>query len=285
LVRRTTLWIAASVGVALLGLSGFGIVLWRSVHVDQADAADARRRFEEIRHDFPSAPLIAWDAGGRLTRNAPRAARGPRPSQLHVLVYRLREERLVQADAPLWFYKIKGSAVNYALRGTGFDLAALGLTAVNHTMAGSLARSTGRLALVAVSVSAFAGAPVQVRHASIPFRIVAEGVDSRIDAHRELIIRMPGVWDFVWHKHSNSVPPAIDFRREIVIAIFGGRQSTPERALLISGVSEEDGSIVVRYREVNDRTRREVPGAPTAPFVIVAMPQRRPPVRFVKELE
>ena len=92
--------------------------------------------FEQVRQDFPSAPLIAWDAG-RLTRNAPRAARGPRPSQLHVLVYRLREERLVQADAPLWFYKIKGSAVNYALRGTGFDLAALGLTAADLEEAGA----------------------------------------------------------------------------------------------------------------------------------------------------
>jgi len=137
LARRTTPWIVASVGVALLGLLGFGIVLWGSVQVDQADAADARRRFEEVRHDFPSPPLIAWDAGGRLTRNAPRAARGPRPSQLHVLVYRLREERLVQADAPLWFYKMKGSAVNYALRGTGFDLAALGLTAAGLEEAGA----------------------------------------------------------------------------------------------------------------------------------------------------
>jgi hypothetical protein len=137
LVRRTAPWIVAGVGAALLGLSGFGILLWRSVHVDQADAADARRRFEEVRHEFPSAPLIVWDAGGRLTRNAPRASRGPRPSQLHVLVYRLREERLVQADAPLWFYKIKGSAVNYALRGTGFDLAALGLTAADLEEAGA----------------------------------------------------------------------------------------------------------------------------------------------------
>ena len=137
MARPTTPWIAAGIGFALLGLSGSGILFWRSVHVEQADAADARRRFEEVRHDFPSAPLVVWDASGRLTRNAPRAPRGLRPSKLHVLVYRLREERLVRAHAPLWFFKVKGPAVNYALRGTGFDLAALGLTAADLEKAGA----------------------------------------------------------------------------------------------------------------------------------------------------
>ena len=145
MARPTTPWIVAGVGVALLGLSGSGILIWRSVHVDQADAADARRRFEEVRHDFPSAPLVVWDAGGRLTRNAPRAAGGPRPSQLHVLLYRSREERLVRADVPLWFFKVKGPAMNYALRGTEFDLAALGLTAADLEEAGAFARHQARM--------------------------------------------------------------------------------------------------------------------------------------------
>ena len=149
-------------------------------------------------------------------------------------------------------------------------------------MRGSLGRSTGRLALVAVGLSAIAGAPVQPGRSSIPFRIIAEGVDSRMAAHRELVIRRPGVWDFVWHKHATSAPPEIDFRRETVIAIFGGTQSTAARVLRIAGVSEEDGSIVVRYREVNDETRREVPSSSASPFVIIAIPPQRPPMKFVK---
>ena len=149
-------------------------------------------------------------------------------------------------------------------------------------MPGSLSRSTGQLALVAVSVSMIAGAPVQPGHSSIPFRIIAQGSDSRIDAHRELIIRMPGVWDFVWHKHANSTPPEIDFRRETVIAIFGGKTSPAGRALQISSVSEEDGSVVVRYREMNTQAGRE-PGSTTAAFVIIAIPPQRPPVKFVRE--
>jgi hypothetical protein len=149
-------------------------------------------------------------------------------------------------------------------------------------MPGSLGRPTGPLALVLVSLSAIAGAPVQPGHSSIPFRIIAQGSDSRIDARRELIIRMPGVWDFVWHKHANSAPPEIDFRRETVIAIFGGSQPTAARALRIVGVSEEDGSIVVRYREVNEPAERAVASSTTSPFVIVAIPPQRPPVKFVR---
>jgi hypothetical protein len=141
---------------------------------------------------------------------------------------------------------------------------------------------TGRLALVAISISAIAGVPVQPSNSSIPFRIVAQGSDSLIKAHRELVIRTPGVWDFVWHKHANSAPPEIDFRRDTLIAIFGGSQSTAPSALQIAGVTEEDGSVVVRYRVVNDQVRHDVPGSPSSPFVIVAIPPQRAPVKFVK---
>src|SRR5437868_5932864 len=110
----------------------------------------------------------------------------------------------------------------------------------------------GGLAFVAAGAVTVTSAPVQPDRSSIPFRVIAQGSDSLIVAHRELVIRLPGAWDFVWRKHANSTPPEIDFRRDTIIAIFGGSQSTA--ALQIVGVSEEDGSIAVRYREVNEPT-------------------------------
>jgi hypothetical protein len=47
---------------------------------------------------------------------------------MRVLAYRRPEQRLVRADVPLWFLKLKGPAVQYALRGTGLDLERLGVT-------------------------------------------------------------------------------------------------------------------------------------------------------------
>lgn len=136
MTRVIARWIVG-VGITVGGIFGVGLLFWRSVYVERLDVADARKRFEEVRRDFPSAPLVIWDASGRLTRKAPGASRGPRPSQFHVLVYRSSDERLVQADAPLWFLKVKGPAVNYAFRGTGFDLAALGLTPTDLEEAGA----------------------------------------------------------------------------------------------------------------------------------------------------
>lgn len=151
-------------------------------------------------------------------------------------------------------------------------------------MLGSLDRPTGRLALVAVSVATIAAAPVQPDRPSIPFRIVAQGSDSRMDAHRELIIRMPGVWDFVWHKHANSTPPEIDFRRETVLAIFAGKQTAGPTTLRIAAVVEEDGSIVVRYHEDVQATTQASMSL-SSPFVIIAIPPQRPPVKFARMLQ
>jgi hypothetical protein len=147
-------------------------------------------------------------------------------------------------------------------------------------MLSQLVQLAGRLAVAAVTVTA----PIQPTAATIPFRIVAQGADSRIAAHRELIIRAPGVWDFVWRKHAESAPPDIDFRRETIVAIFGGRQAPATGALRVTGITEEDGSIVVRYRQEHDRSRSE-PSEAQTPFVIVAIPPQRAPMKFIMARE
>jgi hypothetical protein len=136
--RSNSAWIVALVSAAVLGLTIFTALAWRSVSVERADATDAVRRFEDVRRDFRSTqPLVRRDQNRGLVRNAPATARGAAPVQLRVLVYRASEERLIQADVPLWFFRVKGPAVDYALRGTGFDLASLGLTAGDLEHAGA----------------------------------------------------------------------------------------------------------------------------------------------------
>ena len=130
-------WAVALAGAALLGLTIFGALAWRSVRVEHADETDAFRRFEEVRREFGSTPLVHWAPGGTLTRMPAQVPRGTRPATLHVLAYRSAEERVIQADVPLWFFKVKGPAVDYALRGTGFDLTTLALTAGDLEQAGA----------------------------------------------------------------------------------------------------------------------------------------------------
>jgi hypothetical protein len=50
-------------------------------------------------------------------------------SRLKALAWRASEQRLVTADTPFWFFKLKGPAARYALARTGLDLDCLHLTA------------------------------------------------------------------------------------------------------------------------------------------------------------
>lgn len=107
----------------------FGVLAWRSVTVQRMETADAMSQFDAVLAEFPlRTALVTRDASGQFKRHPLPGNTGPPPDQLHVLAYRAHEQRLVRADVPFWFFKVKGPAVQYALRGTGFDLEALNLT-------------------------------------------------------------------------------------------------------------------------------------------------------------
>jgi len=118
---------------ALVGLSVFGYFAWRAVTMERANAEQARREFATVRDTFEGTePMLRVDASGQVVRGtAPIAVEGQRPSQLNLLVYHAGRERLARANVPFWFFKLKGPAVQFALRGTEVDLKRLGVTAAD----------------------------------------------------------------------------------------------------------------------------------------------------------
>jgi hypothetical protein len=128
--RRPPLGLILFILAVAVGFTVFGVLAWRSVTVQRVDVTEAPSRFNEVLAELPATPaLVTRDASGRFVRRPSSGTTGLRPDQLHVLMYRDDEQRLIRADVPLWFFKVKGPAVQYALRGTGFDLEALNLTA------------------------------------------------------------------------------------------------------------------------------------------------------------
>jgi hypothetical protein len=105
----------------------FGLLAWQSVSVQQMQARTALQQFKAVRASIKGAPLVQRDESGRFERRVLPGRDAP-VSQLHVLAYHVRSQQLVRADVPFWFFRIKGPAVQFALRGTDFDLAALNLT-------------------------------------------------------------------------------------------------------------------------------------------------------------
>jgi hypothetical protein len=125
--RHQFLWSSGVIVVAALAF--FAFLAWRSVTIERAEPSVALRRFAQVESRLSSSePMLRIDAGGTITRRALRVGEPARLSRLHALAYRVPEQRIVHAAVPFWFLKLKGPAVQYALRDTGLDLKRLGVT-------------------------------------------------------------------------------------------------------------------------------------------------------------
>jgi hypothetical protein len=114
---------------ALIGVSASAFLAWRTVTVQRAEADDALQRFEEIRRGFDrTEPVLHVDAERGVTRRPPPVHPATPPTRLRVLAYQASAQRLVRADLPFWFVKMKGWAVGYLLRETGLDFGRLGVS-------------------------------------------------------------------------------------------------------------------------------------------------------------
>jgi hypothetical protein len=126
-VRRVGLLILLC---GLAGIAVFGLLVWRAVTIEEAARAVAERRIASVRRELPSkAPLIEVDDEGRLVRMSSSDQNSARPiTRLKALAWRATDQRLVSADTPFWFFKLKAPAARYSRAETGFDLDRLGLT-------------------------------------------------------------------------------------------------------------------------------------------------------------
>src|SRR5262245_54813695 len=92
------------IAAASVGLTMFGALAWRSISIRSANSPEALREFEAIRSGFSTTtPLVERDQVGRFVRREPMAGQTRPPTRLRVMAYRAAEERLVNADVPLWF--------------------------------------------------------------------------------------------------------------------------------------------------------------------------------------
>ena len=144
------LTVAASAGLAI-----FAVMVYRAVSIERADRAEAAQRFAAVRATLPpgQAVLTLDEAGNVVRREAPRGGTPASIRRLRVLVYYADGQRVVSADVPFWFFRIKGPAAQYALRDTGFDLDRLGITPADLQRYGPAvvidrSRSNGDLLLV-----------------------------------------------------------------------------------------------------------------------------------------
>lgn len=115
---------------ALVGLAVFGLLASSVTSIMDSDQAAAYEIFQAVIDSLDSGPpRLQRDGSGNLvSRAVPPGNSDAQPVKLGVLFFRSSENKLVQSDIPFWFFRLKGSAARFALRGSGLDMDRLGVT-------------------------------------------------------------------------------------------------------------------------------------------------------------
>jgi len=138
------------------------------------------------------------------------------------------------------------------------------------------------LALIVTHPGAPAGAEAsQV----VPYTVVETGRTSGIREPAQVVIRDAAAWTALWRTHAGPAgkpAPAVDFGREIIIALFAGDSPAP-RTLTISRIVHESDGLTVWYI-LRDTGPLPDGGSPSrvAPFQIVRLTRLVAPVRFMR---
>ena len=108
----------------------------------------------------------------------------------------------------------------------------------------------------------------------ISFQTIAKGVRSGIRESLQTAARSQSDWEGLWRKHvSNQTnpppPPAVDFTKEIVAAVFLGERPTGGYEIDIVSAEQSDGVLTVSFEEKEPRPGGIQTQAFTQPFHIV----------------
>ncbi len=119
----------------------------------------------------------------------------------------------------------------------------------------------------------------------MPFVTVAQGNASGVHEPTQLVIRDQAAWVTLWSRHRGATRdpvPAVDFSRDMVIAIFADESGTP-RQLRIRQITQEADRLEVSYTLAVMGPLPEGEGASrVVPFHIVRLARSTLLVRFVR---
>jgi hypothetical protein len=120
----------------------------------------------------------------------------------------------------------------------------------------------------------------------IPFSTLAQGETSGVTVSASLAIKSQKAWQTLWAQHataSPAAPPAVDFSREIVLAVFAGERRTGGYEVTITAVEARGGGVLVTYREAKPAPGIFLIQQLTHPYHFVIIPRIEGPIVFRSE--
>lgn len=92
----------------------------------------------------------------------------------------------------------------------------------------------------------------------------------------------PDSWRALWAGLSTQPPPAVDFKRDQVVAVFLGERPSGGYRVSIKEVLPTEAALVVRYAEMTPPPGRTPAAGATSPYALRITPRSDLPVRFEK---
>lgn len=129
-----------------------------------------------------------------------------------------------------------------------------------------------------------AGFPQAPAQGSVAFATIARSAQSGIVDPTELAIRTASEWAALWGRHTRgsrearTAPPAVDFSREMVAAVFAGEVPAGTH-LAILKIFSQGNRLVVESQLRGPAGPEPVDVPPVTPFHIARLP--RSPLRVV----
>jgi hypothetical protein len=97
----------------------------------------------------------------------------------------------------------------------------------------------------------------------------------------QVVIRTDAEWQSLWQRHApGRTAPAVDFSKNMVVAVFLGSRPSGGYAVQISGVRTVGNTLVVQWNESRPGPGQVAAQVITSPAHIVAVPRHAGEVRF-----
>ena len=117
--------------------------------------------------------------------------------------------------------------------------------------------------------------------ATPPVRTVGKGATSAIEAPGQKVVRSDAEWSALWKVHGGAgQPPAVDFGREMVVAVFLGTRPTSGYSVEIVRAVGNAAVLIVDYVETSPARGTVSAQVLTAPYHLAAIPKHDGEVRF-----
>lgn len=98
----------------------------------------------------------------------------------------------------------------------------------------------------------------------------------------ERVVENAAAWAELWGRVSRETPPAVDFEKNRVAAVFAGPRPTSGYRARLIGIVVENGRYLLRWFEEGPGQDEAVADGPTAPFLLVSVPKDEKAIRWDK---